>query len=191
MAAAFLFCSGAAALIYQTVWLREFRLIFGASTFATAAVLAIFMGGLGAGSAILGKRADEREAPLAFYGMLEIGVALSAALSPLLLILIRKLYIALGGSVTLGLFFATVVRLIFATLVLAIPTFLMGGTLPAAARAVVWDEHVGRSVRDAGFDVLVVGGVGEQADPVCGCCVECAGRNSGMGTRPGPGGDSE
>jgi spermidine synthase len=144
MAAAFLFCSGAAALVYQTVWLREFRLIFGASTFATAAVLAIFMGGLGAGSAILGRRADEREAPLAFYGMLEIGVALSAALSPLLLILIRKFYIALGGSVTLGLFLATVVRLIFATLVLAIPTFLMGGTLPAAARAVETDEDSGR-----------------------------------------------
>ncbi|HSP14980.1 MAG TPA: fused MFS/spermidine synthase [Thermoanaerobaculia bacterium] len=144
MAAAFLFCSGAAALIYQTVWLREFRLIFGASTFATAAVLAMFMGGLGAGSAILGRRADERAAPLAFYGMLEIGVALSAALSPILLILIRKLYIALGGSVTLGLTIATLVRLIFATAVLGIPTFLMGGTLPAAARAVETDDDGGR-----------------------------------------------
>jgi len=65
-AAAFLFCSGTAALIYQTVWFREFRLIFGASTFATAAVLAIFMAGLGAGSAILGKRADASATPLAF-----------------------------------------------------------------------------------------------------------------------------
>src|SRR5437899_2775663 len=37
-----LFGSGACALIYQTVWLREFRLIFGASTAASAAVLATF-----------------------------------------------------------------------------------------------------------------------------------------------------
>ena len=44
----FLFGSGLCALVYQTVWLREFRLIFGASTAATAAVLGIFMGGLGA-----------------------------------------------------------------------------------------------------------------------------------------------
>ena len=49
-----LFGSGACALIYQTVWLREFRLIFGASTAASAAVLAIFMGGLGVGSVVLG-----------------------------------------------------------------------------------------------------------------------------------------
>ena len=49
----FLFCSGACALIYQTVWMRDFRLIFGVSTLATGAVLAIFMGGLGVGSALL------------------------------------------------------------------------------------------------------------------------------------------
>ncbi len=144
MAAALLFGSGTAALIYQTVWWREFRLIFGASTFATAAVLAIFMGGLGVGSAILGRRADERTAPLAFYGLLEIGVALSAALSPLLLIVVRKLYIALGGSVTMGLPMATIVRLILSAAVLAIPTFLMGGTLPAAARAVETEDDSGR-----------------------------------------------
>jgi hypothetical protein len=30
-----LFCSGACALVYQTVWMRDFRLIFGASTVAT------------------------------------------------------------------------------------------------------------------------------------------------------------
>ncbi|MGZ5475005.1 MAG: fused MFS/spermidine synthase [Thermoanaerobaculia bacterium] len=134
--AALLFCSGLCALIYQTTWLREFRLIFGASTFATAAVLAIFMGGLGAGSAILGKRADAKAAPLAWYGTLEVLVAISAALSPLLLFVIRKLYVALGGSVTLGIGGASVVRLLLATLILGVPTFLMGGTLPAAARAV-------------------------------------------------------
>jgi spermidine synthase len=46
--------SGFCALVYQTVWMRQFRLIFGASTLATAAVLAIFMAGLGLGSALLG-----------------------------------------------------------------------------------------------------------------------------------------
>src|ERR1043165_2428278 len=79
--AALLFCSGACALAYQTTWLRQFRLIFGASTAATAAGLAIFMGGLGLGSAILGKRADASEKPLAFYGKLELMIAAAAALS--------------------------------------------------------------------------------------------------------------
>ena len=39
--------SGFCALVYQTVWLRLLRLTFGASTSASAAVLAIFMAGLG------------------------------------------------------------------------------------------------------------------------------------------------
>ncbi|HEY3055084.1 MAG TPA: fused MFS/spermidine synthase [Thermoanaerobaculia bacterium] len=134
--AGLLFGSGFSALIYQTVWFREFRLIFGASTAATAAVLAIFMGGLGLGSALLGKRADLRERPLGFYGTLELMIAGSAALSLILLWLIRSAYFALGGSIHLGIFVATIVRLLLATLVLGIPTFLMGGTLPAAARAV-------------------------------------------------------
>src|SRR5258705_3968631 len=73
--AGLLFFSGLCALIYQTVWLRQFRLIFGASTFATGAVLAIFMGGLGIGSALLGKRADGEEKPLAFYARLELLIA--------------------------------------------------------------------------------------------------------------------
>ena len=44
-----LFGSGMCALIYQVTWLRELRLVFGASTPATATVLAVFMGGLGYG----------------------------------------------------------------------------------------------------------------------------------------------
>jgi spermidine synthase len=138
--AALLFCSGACALAYQTTWLRQFRLIFGASTSATAAVLAIFMGGLGAGSAILGKRADTAAKPLAFYGKLEILIAASAALSQPLLFVVSRIYFALGGSTTLGIFGATIVRLILSALVLGLPTFLMGGTLAAAARAVPQDQ---------------------------------------------------
>ncbi|HEY6843835.1 MAG TPA: spermidine synthase, partial [Thermoanaerobaculia bacterium] len=133
--AALLFCSGACALIYQTVWMRQFRLIFGASTLATAAVLSIFMGGLGVGSAFLGKRADGRPNPLRFYGTLELSIAATAALSQLLLWIVGRVYFGIGGSVTLGLFPATVLRLVLATVVIALPTFLMGGTLPAAARA--------------------------------------------------------
>ena len=50
-----LFFSGLCALVYQVAWLRELRRVFGASTPASAAVLAVFMGGLGFGSPILGQ----------------------------------------------------------------------------------------------------------------------------------------
>src|SRR5882724_4857256 len=131
-----LFVSGMCALILQTAWLREFRLIFGASTPASAAVLAIFMGGLGPGNVVLGPRADRSVNPLRLYAQLELAISLTSALCPLLLVLMRAIYIAAGGQETLGLWGATLLRLAFTALVLGVPTFLMGGTLPAAARAV-------------------------------------------------------
>ena len=139
-----LYGSGTCALIYQMAWLREFRLIFGASTAASAAVLAIFMGGLGLGSLLLGHRADKQARPLAFYAKLELIIAVTAALTPFMLWAVRQAYIATGGSPVMGLGLATVARLLLALLVLVIPTFLMGGTLPAAARSVESDQDVGR-----------------------------------------------
>lgn len=133
--AALLWGSGLCALIYQVVWLRELRLVFGASTPANAAVLAVFMGGLGYGALLLGKRADRARRPLLLYAWLELGISLSAALSPLLLDAVRAAYVGLGGSVGLGIWAGTGVRLLLAAIVLLPPTLLMGGTLPAAARA--------------------------------------------------------
>ncbi len=139
-----LFCSGLCALVYQTVWLRELRLVFGASTAASSAVLAIFMAGLGLGSALLGKRADAHPRPLALYAQLEGAIALLAAASPLLLSLARLLYLALGGTQAVGSFFGTVLRLLFSAFVLLLPTVAMGATLPAAARAVETNDDSGR-----------------------------------------------
>jgi spermidine synthase len=128
--------TGFCAVVYQIGWLREFRLIFGASTAASAAVLAIFIGGLGAGGLLLGRRADSHPRPIRLYAQLEAIVAMSAAVSPLLLSLVRVSYVAAGGTPRLGLFAGTVGRLVLSALVLAIPTIAMGGTLPAAARGV-------------------------------------------------------
>src|SRR5437016_2246440 len=133
----FLFGSGFCALIYQTAWLREFRLIFGASTAASAAVLGVFMAGLGLGGIILGRVSESRTRPLAFYGGLELLIAVSAALSPFLILAARHFYISLGGTQSMGLFLGTIARLGLAGVIIGIPTFLMGGTLPAVARAAV------------------------------------------------------
>jgi len=139
-----LFGSGFCALAYQVAWFRELRLVFGASTLATSAVLAIFIGGLGLGGLYWGPRADRSPRPLWLYASLEIGVALGAALTPALLWLVRGAYLGLGGQTTLGLVLGTALRLVLAALVLAPPTLLMGGTLPAAVRAVASDEDAQR-----------------------------------------------
>ncbi len=86
-----LFASGATSLVYQVAWMRELRLIFGFSTAASAAVVGIFLAGLGVGGWLLGPRADASSRPLLFYGRLELGIAASAAATPALLWLARGL----------------------------------------------------------------------------------------------------
>ena len=139
-----LFGSGFCALAYQIAWLRMLRLVFGASTAASAAVLAIFMGGLGFGGLWLGRRADRVATPLRLYATLELGVAFAASLSPLLIVLVRTAYIGMGGTARLGLLAGTALRLVLSALVLGVPTFLMGGTLPAAVRAAEHAADAGR-----------------------------------------------
>ncbi|HUF78016.1 MAG TPA: fused MFS/spermidine synthase [Thermoanaerobaculia bacterium] len=139
-----LVASGFCSLVYQIAWLRLLRLVFGASTAASAAVLAIFMGGLGLGSLLLGPRADRARSPLGLYARLEVGIAVGAALSPLLVAAIRWLYLEVGGTERLGLVGGTAARLALAALVLGVPAFLMGGTLPATVRAVTRSADAGR-----------------------------------------------
>lgn len=154
-----LFASGFCSLVYQMAWLRLLRLVFGASTAASAAVLAIFMGGLGLGSLLLGPRADRVRNPLALYAGLEIGISVAAGLSPLLIAAVRSAYIGLGGTEALGGFGGTAMRLVLSTLVLGVPTFLMGGTLPATVRAVTRAGDVGRRTVGLLYAVNTLGAV--------------------------------
>lgn len=140
-----LFGSGLCALIYQTVWMRQFRLLFGASTAATAATLAVFMGGLGLGGWLLGRRVERHPRPVALYGALEMAIGVLAAASTGFMMAARWLYLATGGSQAIGVHGATVVRLLLAVLVLGPVTVLMGATMPAAARAVTTVSDSGRS----------------------------------------------
>src|ERR1700752_372144 len=88
------FFSGAAGLIYQVAWGKALGLVFGHTAFAVATVLAVFMGGLAAGSAWLGRWGDRWSKPLALYGWLEIGTALTGALSLAGLAGVRATYFA-------------------------------------------------------------------------------------------------
>jgi spermidine synthase len=104
------------------------------------------MGGLGLGGFVLGPRIDRSERPLRLYAGLEALLAVFALATPALLALIRQAYVGAGGSASLGALGGTLLRLGLAALVLLPPTFLAGGTLGAAARAL---EHEGDRPRRA------------------------------------------
>jgi spermidine synthase len=152
-----LFISGFCSLVYQTVWIREFRLVFGGAAPAAAAVLAIFMAGLGLGGKVFGSWVERVGRPCRFYARIEIGITLGAVLSPTLLDLARTLYLQTGGAASLGVTTATVVQLLITALVLGIPCFLMGGSLPAAMKFIQSDTDTRRSTT-ALFYAINVGG---------------------------------
>jgi len=128
------FVSGAAGLIYQVAWSKALGLIFGHTVYAIATVLAVFMAGLAAGSAWLGSWSERRTRPVALYAWIELAVAAAGALSLVGLLGVRGLYLAaypaMGGSKP----FLLALRFVSAAIVLFLPTFLMGGTLPILVR---------------------------------------------------------
>jgi spermidine synthase len=128
------FFSGAAGLIDQVVWSKALGLIFGHTAYAVATVLAVFMAGLASGSAWIGRRSDAWIRPIAAYGWMELGVAVTAALSLAGLAEVRAAYVAAYPHAAENAAGLLALRFVGAALVLFLPTFLMGGTLPVLVR---------------------------------------------------------
>lgn len=154
-----LFLSGFCSLIYQTVWLREFRLVFGGAAPAAAAVVAVFMAGLGFGGKLFGSWVERVGRPFRFYARLEVGIALAAVASPAMLALARALYLKTGGTAGMGLGLATCLQLLMTALVLGLPCFLMGGTLPAAMKFAQRDDDPRRSITAFFYGINIAGAV--------------------------------
>src|SRR5262245_5174705 len=124
------FVSGMSGLVYQVVWVRELVLVFGATTFAVSTVLTAFMGGLALGSYYFGRRSEQVARPLRLYGLLEIGIGLYGLAIPLIFTALPTVYQSFWQWLQLSFFALSIVRFVFATLVLIVPTALMGATLP-------------------------------------------------------------
>ncbi len=124
------FASGVSGLIYQVVWLRELVLVFGATTFAVSTVLTAFMGGLALGSFWFGRRVEKLTRPLRIYGYLEIGIGLYGLAVPLIFATLTSVYHSFWQWLHLSFLALSIVRFLFASAVLILPTALMGATLP-------------------------------------------------------------
>ncbi len=142
------FMSGAAGLALEVVWSKYLSLLLGNSVHGVATVVAAFLGGLGIGAAIAGRRAARLRNPIGGYAALEAAVGVLALLSPLAYPFARPffagLYDALGGPGPL--FHAIRFLLLFSALLL--PTIAMGATLP-----LVVEHAVRRRPRDASASV--------------------------------------
>src|SRR4249919_150722 len=128
------FLSGATGLVYEVIWVRLTGLVFGNTSHAISVVLGAFMAGLALGSWWLGRKSDSVSSPLRFYGLLEIGIGISASLVPLAFRSLDTIYWAFSPSLEAIPGGNGLLRFLTSFLILIVPTFLMGGTLPVLAR---------------------------------------------------------
>jgi len=153
--------SGAAALGYEVLWVRRLGEVLGSTATAINVVLAVFFAGLGLGSWMIGRLVDEpagvrgrsaaasavrcigRRSPAApgrraivIFCALELTIAVWGLVFWPASDAFDALYVSLAPS-EWALSGALLFKGAGAALLLAVPTFAMGGTLPALARHAV------------------------------------------------------
>ena len=137
--------SGAAALVYQVLWVRELGLLFGSTAQAAALTIAIFFAGIAMGGWLFGRLAGRLRRPLAAFGWVEIGVGLTALGHFLVADSYFALYPALQAAVEGVPALETMAKALVAATILMPPAVLMGGTLPLIGQHVVrTPEGLGR-----------------------------------------------
>src|SRR5215468_1146732 len=126
--AGLLFTSGAAALVYQVLWVKQLSLVVGIDVYAVSTTVAAFFAGLALGSLLFGDRVDRTARPLRLYALLELGIAVLAVLATFALSRAAPLFAAAEHRVGP---LAWVAPFLF----VGVPAVLMGGTVPVLVRA--------------------------------------------------------
>ncbi len=138
------FLSGVAGLIYEILWVRMIDKVIGSAPFAVATVLSIFMGGLALGSYVAGKYIDRipsKSNLLSLYGMVEVAIGICALLIPLFTIMAKPIYAIAYNYLFQHFWTYQIFAFLGCSLLLIIPTSLMGATLPILCRLYV--THLG------------------------------------------------
>jgi spermidine synthase len=146
------FASGFSALLYQVIWQRMLGFFSGADVYSVTIIVAAYMAGMGIGSLTGGYLADRlsRWGNLALFAGVELGIALFALGS-------KGLYYdwlyQQNAHLASSPFLMAVV--LFASLL--IPTFCMGVSLPALARALTRSIEMAAGTIGALYGVNTLG----------------------------------
>ena len=153
---ALFFFSGTAGLVYQVLWLRRLSLVFGVSVYAASTVLAAFMAGLAIGSLLAGRILRRRIPALQAFGIAEILVGVTGLASPWLLDAASAVYLQVHHLAPDSFGWLTVARLACSFAILAVPTTMMGTTLPLLSAAVSALFTPSASARSTGSTIGVL-----------------------------------
>ncbi|MNF33638.1 Spermidine synthase [compost metagenome] len=123
-----LFVSGAAALVYQVLWIKQLSLVVGVEVYAITSGISAFFAGLALGGWTFGRFADRLQRPVLLYAVLELGVAVLGICATYGLSVAAGPFARLSEQVGL-------LAWLLPFVLVGLPAFLMGGTLPVLMRA--------------------------------------------------------
>lgn len=138
----FFLISGASALIFETLWFRQAGLAFGNSVWASSLVLSGFMGGLALGNALAIRERGRLKRPIAFYAYVELLIGLSGLVLVYLLPYLGQWLGPLFQALPDQPWMINALRLLFAFLLLLIPSTAMGVTLPVLTKALSTQDPI-------------------------------------------------
>ncbi len=118
--AAVFFFSGFAALMYQVAWQRLLTIHYGVGAVSITIIVTVYMFGLGIGALAGGAISERTQSRVRLYFAIELLIGLFGLLS---LSFLNALGKATAGE-------SAALSLLYVALFLAVPTFLMGSTLP-------------------------------------------------------------
>src|SRR5690242_19566614 len=138
--------SGAAGLIYESIWSRYLSLLVGHSAYAQIIVLVIFLGGMSAGALLVGERSERLRQPLIWYAGVEalvgvVGLLFNYAYVDISELAYDRLFPALAGGWLL-----IVVKWLLAAILILPQSILLGTTLPLMSAGAIryFRERAGR-----------------------------------------------
>ena len=134
---AIFFVSGVSALVFESLWFRQAGLALGSSIWASSLVLAGFMGGLAAGSAIAARYGDRLRNPVRAYAIAEVAIAVTGIGIVYLLPDLGTVLVPWLRPLMNEPWLLNILRLLVAFLVLLVPSTAMGVTLPLLTKTLM------------------------------------------------------
>ncbi|QTD35954.1 fused MFS/spermidine synthase [Pseudomonas fluorescens] len=126
---ALLLCiSGAAALVYQVLWIKQLSLVVGVEVYAITTGISAFFAGLALGGWWFGRWADRLKQPVLLYAGLEVLVAVLGVGATFAMSVAASPFAWLQNHVGL-------LAWLLPFLLVGAPAVLMGGTLPVLVRS--------------------------------------------------------
>lgn len=127
------FVSGFSALLYEVAWLNRIQMVMGHTVYSLSTTLAAYMVGLALGGLALPRLKKSGVNSLYLYLIAEFTIGIYGILFQPLLSLVQIFYSAIARTYELPLVPFSLIQFFFCGILIILPTFLMGTTLPLLA----------------------------------------------------------